>query len=98
MTLAIVDLPPGTAWPARRGVSVDYVVVLTGNVSLRLEHGAGEEKTVGRGEVAVVEGQMVEWRNRGTGSARMVVVMLAAERADELSIIEEEGTGPGIAS
>lgn len=101
---AMVDLAPGSAWPARRAGSVDYVVVLAGQVVVRLEAEegvvGGDERILARGAVAIIQGQRAEWRNRGTGAVRLLVVMLAVERPAglELEAVEEESPGFGIGS
>lgn len=60
-----------------RTLSVDYIVVVAGEIVLRLD--GGEERTVGVGECVVQRGVNHEWVNRGDGVCRLVVVMVASE-------------------
>jgi len=61
-----------------RTLSLDYAVVLSGEIVLRLE--GGEEKTVKAGEFIVQRGVNHEWINRGSETCRMVFVMVGAEK------------------
>jgi quercetin dioxygenase-like cupin family protein len=61
-----------------RTQSLDYIVVVEGEIVLRLD--GGEERTVRRGECVVQGGVNHEWVNCGDGVCRMVVVMVGAEK------------------
>ncbi|OOF94939.1 hypothetical protein ASPCADRAFT_37024, partial [Aspergillus carbonarius ITEM 5010] len=76
----IVDIPPHAVSPMHRTVSIDYGVVLEGEVELVLD--SGETRVLGRGDVAVQRGTNHAWRNvtpdseEGEGSwARMLYVL-----------------------
>jgi quercetin dioxygenase-like cupin family protein len=74
----IVDMMPGAWSPMHRTVSVDYGVVLEGEVELVLD--SGEGKLLRRGDVAVQRGTMHAWRNASeTSWARMLYVLQEAE-------------------
>lgn len=91
----IVDIGPGSLSPMHRTVSLDYGVVLEGEVELVLD--SGETRLLRRGDVAVQRGTNHAWRNvtpdvEGNGErkeqwARMLFVLMPAEN------IEVEGLG-----
>lgn len=75
--LRIVDMRPGALSPMHRTVSVDYGVVLEGEVELVLD--SGEVRLMRRGDVAVQRGTNHAWRNASaTKWARMLYVLLEA--------------------
>ncbi|KAJ6094582.1 hypothetical protein N7467_002095 [Penicillium canescens] len=57
----IVDMHPGALSPMHRTVSLDYGVVLEGEVELVLD--SGEVRLLKRGDVAVQRGTNHAWRN-----------------------------------
>ncbi|PYI26711.1 cupin domain protein [Aspergillus indologenus CBS 114.80] len=57
----IVDMPPHALSPMHRTVSLDYGVVLEGEVELVLD--SGETRLLKRGDVAVQRGTNHAWRN-----------------------------------
>jgi hypothetical protein len=57
----IVDMPPASLSPMHRTVSLDYGVVLEGEVELVLD--SGEVRLLKRGDVAVQRGTNHAWRN-----------------------------------
>jgi quercetin dioxygenase-like cupin family protein len=57
----IVDMSPGSLSPMHRTVSLDYGVVLEGEVELVLD--SGEVRLLKRGDVAVQRGTNHAWRN-----------------------------------
>ncbi|KAJ6127569.1 hypothetical protein N7523_003181 [Penicillium sp. IBT 18751x] len=57
----IVDMQPGALSPMHRTVSLDYGVVLEGEVELVLD--SGETRLLKRGDVAVQRGTNHAWRN-----------------------------------
>lgn len=75
----IVDMRPGALSPMHRTVSLDYGVVLEGEVELVLD--SGETRLLRRGDVAVQRGTNHAWRNVTPGNswARMLYVLTPAE-------------------
>ncbi|KAF2132060.1 hypothetical protein P153DRAFT_285123 [Dothidotthia symphoricarpi CBS 119687] len=72
--LRYVDMKPGHTSPMHRTVSLDYGVVLEGEVELILD--SGETRRMKRGDVAVQRGSMHAWRNLSqTTWARMLYVL-----------------------
>jgi len=69
-----VDMPPDSISPMHRTVSLDYGVVLEGEVELVLD--SGEKRLLKRGDVAIQRGTMHAWRNPSKDSwARMMYVL-----------------------
>jgi quercetin dioxygenase-like cupin family protein len=60
-----------------RTLSLDYAVVLSGEIVLRLD--GGREKTMRAGEMIVSRGTNHEWHNRTDKWCRCLVVMVGAE-------------------
>ncbi|KAL6243407.1 hypothetical protein RBB50_009399 [Rhinocladiella similis] len=72
--LRFVDLAPGATSPMHRTVSLDYGVVLEGEIELLLD--SGEVRRMRRGDVAIQRGTMHAWRNPSDKSyARMMYVL-----------------------
>ncbi|KAG9570646.1 hypothetical protein KCU71_g1223, partial [Aureobasidium melanogenum] len=93
----IVDMRPGATSPMHRTVSLDYGVVLEGEVVLVLD--GGEEKLLQRGDIAVQRGTNHAWRNNSsTAWARMLYVLHEAEpvHIGGRELIEDYGGIPGV--
>lgn len=75
----LVDMQPGALSPMHRTVSLDFGVVLEGEVELLLD--SGEVKLLKRGDVAVQRGTNHAWRNVTPDGkwARMLYVLQEAE-------------------
>lgn len=72
--LRFVDMLPGALSPMHRTVSLDYGVVLEGEVELVLD--SGETRLMKRGDVAIQRGTNHAWRNASkTSGARMMYVL-----------------------
>ncbi|KAK5113556.1 hypothetical protein LTR62_003425 [Meristemomyces frigidus] len=79
--LRTVDMVPGHLSPMHRTVSLDYGIVLQGEVELILD--SGETRKMKQGDVAIQRGTMHAWRNLSkTEPARMIYVLLPAEALD----------------
>lgn len=103
----IVDMPPHTISPMHRTVSLDYGVVLEGEVELVLD--SGEKRLMKRGDVAIQRGTNHAWNNvtpdyvdengvtRGSW-ARMLYVLQPAEKivAGGKVLGEDQGTMQGV--
>lgn len=95
--LRIVDMRPGVTSQMHRTVSLDYGVVLEGEVELVLD--SGEVRLMKRGDVAVQRGTNHAWRNVSTSSwARMLYVLQEAEHVDigGKKLDEDYGGIPGV--
>lgn len=72
--LRYVDMPPGATSPMHRTVSLDYGVVLEGEIELVLD--SGETRVLKRGDLCVQRGTMHQWKNCSqTEWARMLYVL-----------------------
>ncbi|KAK2785078.1 hypothetical protein FQN53_007971 [Emmonsiellopsis sp. PD_33] len=72
--LRYVDMGPGHVSPMHRTVSLDYGVVLEGEVELILD--SGETRVLQRGDVAIQRGTKHAWRNTsGTEWSRMLYIL-----------------------
>lgn len=74
----ITQFQPGGASPMHRTQSIDYCVVLTGEIVLALD--GGEEKTVKAGEFIVQQGVNHQWFNRTTAPCQILCVLVGAEK------------------
>jgi len=82
--MRMVDVPPGHTSPMHRTSSLDYGVVLEGEVELILD--GGEKRVLRRGDTCVQRGTSHAWRNAsGAEWARMLYVLV------EASPVELEG-------
>ncbi|KAM5349874.1 hypothetical protein ACJ41O_006379 [Fusarium nematophilum] len=59
--LRVVDMRPGALSPMHRTISVDYGVVLEGEVEIMLD--SGESRVLKRGDITVQRGTNHAWRN-----------------------------------
>lgn len=76
--LRVVDMPPGALSPMHRTISLDYGVVLEGEIELVLD--SGESRVLKRGDISVQRGTNHAWRNLSPNSwARMLYVLQPAE-------------------
>lgn len=72
--LRYVDMAPGSLSPMHRTVSLDYGVVLEGEVELVLD--SGETRRMRRGDICVQRATMHAWRNVSeTEWARMLYIL-----------------------
>lgn len=72
------DFAPGGAAPMHRTVTLDYCVVLKGEIVLILE--GGKEVVLKEGDTLVQRGTMHAWLNKTDEWCRVLVVMLGAEK------------------
>jgi quercetin dioxygenase-like cupin family protein len=90
--LRFVDVGPGHVSPMHRTVSLDYGVVLEGDIELILD--SGETRRLGRGDVAIQRGTMHAWRNNSnTEWARMMYVLQGCEKVKVGEKVLEEDYG-----
>lgn len=71
----VVDMPPGACSPMHRTESIDYGVVLEGEITLVLDDGSAT--TVGPGGLVVQRGTEHAWENRTDGITRMLFILVA---------------------
>lgn len=81
--LRVVDMQPGEETPLHRTDSLDYGVVLEGDVELVLD--GGESKVLKRGDITIQRGTNHLWRNRSkTEWSRMMFVSLDAKPVERI--------------
>jgi quercetin dioxygenase-like cupin family protein len=89
--IRINEFPPGVVSPVHRTQSVDYGIVLEGEVVLVLD---SEETTLRAGDVAVQRGTSHRWENRTGRTARMAFILIdGAFTADLLATLGDEVLG-----
>jgi naringenin degradation protein FdeH len=76
-----VDFAPGARSPMHRTESVDYGIVLEGEIHLVLD---GEATVLRPGDVVVQRGTNHAWENRGAEPTRMLFILVDGAFADEL--------------
>jgi len=95
--LRLVDMLPGALSPMHRTISLDYGVVLEGEVELVLD--SGETRLLKRGDIAIQRGTNHAWRNASqTASARMMYVLQEAAplKVGGTKLEEDYGGIPGV--
>lgn len=94
--LRMVDIRPGGESPMHRTVSLDYGVVLEGEIELVLD--SGETRLMKRGDLSVQRGTNHLWRNRSkTEWGRMLYVLQEAKPLEigGKKLAEDYGEGLG---
>ena len=91
----ILDLAPGYNSATHRTISVNFNVVLQGQLELTLN--SGEKRLLGPGDSAIQRGVDHSWRNvSGTEWARMAAAVIPAEPL-QFDGVDVKGTGiPGM--
>jgi quercetin dioxygenase-like cupin family protein len=79
--IRINEFPPGVVSPVHRTQSVDYGIVLDGEVVLVLDD---SETTLRAGDVVVQRGTSHRWENRGGRPARMAFILIDGAFTGEL--------------
>ncbi|PIT80525.1 cupin domain-containing protein [Limnohabitans sp. JirII-31] len=72
----ILDFHPGVEQRVHRTDSIDYIVVMSGEIDMELE--SGEEVHLKQGDVMVQRGTVHNWINRGTEPCVMAVILIHA--------------------
>ena len=73
----VLELSPGNAGRVHRTDSVDYAVVMSGEIDMELEH--GEFVHLRAGDVLVQRGTIHNWVNTGTEPCRIAFVLIDAK-------------------
>jgi oxalate decarboxylase/phosphoglucose isomerase-like protein (cupin superfamily) len=73
----IAEYPPGNHPRRHRTETIDYIVVLSGEIDMLLDQ--GEMVTLKTGDVMVQRGTYHAWINRGSVPCRMAFVLVDAE-------------------
>ncbi|KAJ7932434.1 hypothetical protein B0H13DRAFT_779976 [Mycena leptocephala] len=78
--LRCTDLAPGAQTPMHRTTSLDYNILLEGELILIMEDGS-ETHLKNPGDAVIQKGTLHAWHNPSTGWARWMCVLIAAEPA-----------------
>ena len=73
----IIEFKPGVQQRVHRTDSIDYIVVMSGEITMELE--LGEEVHLKAGNVMVQRGTVHNWINRGTESCVLAVILIHAK-------------------
>ena len=91
----VVDFAPGFECMMHRTQSLDYGIVLEGQIELVLD--SGDRKLMQRGDVAVQRATMHAWKNvSGTEWARMIFVLQDCEKLEIGGQVLKEDLGRGV--
>lgn len=74
----IVDFPPNSPGIEHRSITLDYAVVLKGELVLTLDDGS--RTRCGEGDTVVQRATMHGWANEGEGWGRLLCVLIKAEK------------------
>ena len=72
----VIEFAPGLAARNHRTDSIDYIVVMSGEIDMELDDSAVHLKA---GDVMVQRGTIHNWVNRGTGPCVLAVVLVDAQ-------------------
>lgn len=72
---AVIDFPPGNEGAMHRTETVDYVIVMAGEIDMDMDNSSVHLKA---GDVMVQRGTNHSWVNRGTVPARVAFVLIDA--------------------
>jgi quercetin dioxygenase-like cupin family protein len=76
--IRIVDMLPGASSPLHRTDSIDYGIIISGEIELELENNVS--KRIGAGEIIVQRGTIHKWKNPSeTVVCRIVFVLIEAK-------------------
>jgi quercetin dioxygenase-like cupin family protein len=79
------DIPPGGGSPLHRTDSLDYAIVVSGEIVLKME--SGEETVIKPGEIVLQRGTMHSWTNRSQDFCRIAFVLVGSEK-----VVLKDGT------
>jgi quercetin dioxygenase-like cupin family protein len=73
---AVIDFPPGNAPAMHRTETIDYVIVIAGEIDMDMDDST---VTLKAGDVMVQRGTHHAWANRSNAPARVAFVLIDAE-------------------
>lgn len=73
---AVIDFPPGNSAVMHRTETIDYVIVLSGEIEMDMDDSTVKLKA---GDVMVQRGTNHAWVNRGTERARVAFILIDAK-------------------
>ena len=76
--IRVVDMLPGASSPKHRTSSIDYGIIIEGEIELELDHDVFER--LGPGDIIVQRGTIHKWRNPSTEQiCRIIFVLIEAK-------------------
>lgn len=73
----VIDYAPGVASRMHRTMTVDYAVVMAGEIDMMMDN--GKSVHLRAGDVIVQRGTVHDWINHGTVACRIAFVLIAAK-------------------
>ena len=73
-----VDIPPGACSPMHRTQTLDYGIVIFGEVELELD--SGDKRTLAPGDTCIQRGTNHLWRNTSDKWARIAFILLHSKQ------------------
>ncbi|PSR82104.1 hypothetical protein BD289DRAFT_371831 [Coniella lustricola] len=77
VSFGVTEIAPNFSVPMHRTLSIDYAVVLSGEIICELD--GGQEKAIAVGEFVIQQGTNHRWHNRRQEPCRILFVMVSAE-------------------
>ncbi|ENH71815.1 hypothetical protein FOC1_g10004062 [Fusarium oxysporum f. sp. cubense race 1] len=78
VTFCTTDFLPGTQTPMHRTLTMDYCVVMSGEIVLVLD--SGEEKVIREGDITLQQGVNHMWINRSQSTCWVAFIMVSSEK------------------
>ncbi|KAK2733698.1 hypothetical protein FQN57_001978 [Myotisia sp. PD_48] len=95
-TLRVVDFAPGMPGLMHRTISLDFAIVLNGEIELELDGGA--TLVVKQHDIVIQRGTIHSWNNKGTENVRMLFALVPSKPIqvgeEELEATKLEGLFP----
>jgi quercetin dioxygenase-like cupin family protein len=86
--IRIVDMLPGKSSPMHRTNSLDYGIVISGELELELDN--GETKLLHEGDIVIQRGTIHLWRNPSLTETCRIVFVLTQAKPVEINGVELE--------
>jgi quercetin dioxygenase-like cupin family protein len=90
----ITNIPPNFSVPMHRTLSLDYAIVMNGEIIVKADN--GEEKTVRAGEFIIQGGANHQWINKTDETCRIGFVMVGSEKIRLANGTELDGKTPSL--
>jgi len=75
----VIEFAPGVAWRNHRTDSIDYGIVLSGEIDMELD---GSSVHLKEGDVLVQRGTIHNWINRGSAPCVIAIILIAAKSVE----------------
>ena len=79
--IRVVDMAPGMVLPMHRTGTIDYIIILSGQLELELDDGA--KTLIGPGDIVIQRGTIHRWRNPSDSETCRGVMVLTEARPYE---------------